>query len=66
MSLETEINLENHRDKCRCCLQEFEEDDSHIKITAIVQIRFQELTQIDVRQFSKVLICKISFDSLFS
>lgn len=49
-----EYDFENHQNKCRCCLREFEEDDSHIKITGIVETRFQELTNIEVRKFLKI------------
>lgn len=41
-------DFENHIIKCRCCLKDFEIDDTQIKITAIVQSRFKDLTQLEV------------------
>lgn len=54
MTAEIEYDFENHLNKCRCCLRDFEEDDTLIKITPIVEIRFLELTQLDVRQFRRI------------
>ena len=48
MASEAIIDFENHSVKCRCCLKEFEMDDTQIKITSIVQIRFEELTNVSV------------------
>jgi Zinc-finger associated domain (zf-AD) len=51
--METEIldseDFVNHLTKCRTCLSQFEIDDMQIKITPIVQLRFQELTQIQLK-----------------
>lgn len=47
---ESLFDFQNHVTKCRCCLKEFEIDDTQIKITEIVQIRFQELTQMIVSE----------------
>lgn len=54
--METEIiddDFVNHLYKCRTCLKQFEIDDTQIKITAIVQLRFQELTQIQLKNTSE-------------
>lgn len=48
MATESLLDLTNHVFKCRLCMREFELDDTQIKITAIVKIRFFELTQIQV------------------
>lgn len=48
MATESLLDLTNHVFKCRLCMKEFELDDTQIKITAIVKIRFYELTQIQV------------------
>lgn len=45
---ESIIEFENHLDKCRVCLKEFDMEDAQIKITAAVQLRFQELTALTV------------------
>lgn len=51
MSSADEFNFENHKINCRCCLRGFEEEDIQIKVTGIVEKRFQELTQIEVENF---------------
>jgi Zinc-finger associated domain (zf-AD) len=43
----------NHLVKCRTCLKQFEIDDTQIKITPIVQLRFQEFTQIQLKVTSE-------------
>lgn len=48
MATESIIDFDNHLLKCRCCLREFDAEDTQIKITEIVEIRFQEITQIEV------------------
>lgn len=50
---ESLFNFENHVLRCRCCLRQFEIDDTQIKITQIVQLRFQELTQMIVSLTAK-------------
>ncbi|KAL7023230.1 hypothetical protein ACKWTF_012523 [Chironomus riparius] len=49
MTQETIIELDNHLVKCRCCLREFHDEDIQIKITRIVEERFQSLTQMELR-----------------
>lgn len=51
MATESLLDLSNHTHKCRLCLKEFELDDTQIKLTQIVQIRFFELTQLQVSLF---------------
>lgn len=46
--MESIVDFDNHLLKCRCCLRDFEMDDAQIKITPIVQLRFRELTNLDV------------------
>lgn len=48
MTTESIIDFDNHLIKCRCCLREFEAEDTQIKITEIVRMRFQEITQLEV------------------
>lgn len=45
--------LENHKEKCRICLWQFDNEDVQIKITPVVEERFLIFTQIEVRN----LIC---------
>lgn len=49
MAQETIIELDGHLIKCRCCLKEFDEEDTQIKITKIIHERFQTLTQLEVK-----------------
>lgn len=49
MASEAIVDFDNHVLKCRCCMREFEIDDTQIKITLIVQMRFEELTSLTVR-----------------
>lgn len=51
MSSPESLAFENHEDKCRCCLRDFEIEDMQIKVTEIVENRFQELTQIEMEIF---------------
>ena len=51
---ESPDEFDNHKSKCRCCLKEFEIDDTQIKITQIVQVRFQEFTQMIVRKLQNI------------
>jgi hypothetical protein len=48
MASEAIIDFDNHIIKCRCCLKDFEIDDTQIKITSIVIRRFEELCGIAV------------------
>lgn len=51
------FNFDDHRNKCRCCLRDFDEDDDvQIKLTKMVQNRFLELTQLKVRNFLQLEI----------
>lgn len=49
------IDFENHKDKCRCCLRDFEDDDTQIKITRAVQTRFVEICQVIVIIYLTIL-----------
>lgn len=48
MTSETIIELDNHLNKCRFCLKEFDEEDTQVKITKIIEERFLNLTQVEV------------------
>lgn len=37
-----------YKHNCRCCLNSFEVEDTQIRITPIVQRRFEELTSVEV------------------
>lgn len=52
------LDFTNHENKCRLCLRDFEIDDTQIKITSIVEIRFYELTSINVRLLTFGDLCK--------
>jgi len=47
--IEADIELDNHREKCRCCLRILEKTDKVVDIDQIVQRNFYDLTQIEVR-----------------
>lgn len=54
MSSAEKINFDNHKDKCRCCFRSFEIEDMQIKVTEIVKIRFQEITQIEASRVLQI------------
>lgn len=68
MAQEAIIDLDNHINKCRCCLKEFDEEDIQIKITKIVEERFQTLTQIEVNRifFLKKIIHQLYLQLFYS
>ncbi|CRL06415.1 CLUMA_CG019612, isoform A [Clunio marinus] len=52
------LELDNHQRCCRFCLKEFDTDDTQIKITPTVMLRFQELTEISLKtsdEYSNVI-----------
>lgn len=57
---ESIIDFENHLDKCRVCLKDFDMEDTQVKITAAVQQRFEELTALSVSQTSRNLASTVN------
>jgi hypothetical protein len=58
--------LDNHQNKCRCCFKELSSDESKHKISKIVQTRFFELTQIELKKSINLsdLICDLCNNDL--
>ena len=51
MDLDTkeDLRLLDHLNKCRCCFEKFDHFEKQVEITDLIEQKFQELTQIEVR-----------------
>jgi hypothetical protein len=45
---ELELELKNHRNRCRCCFRNLDKEKQTFDITKQIQQRFYDLTQIEV------------------
>lgn len=50
---ELDSQLVDHLNKCRCCFNEFENNEETFKINKIIEKQFHELTQTEVN-FNKL------------
>ena len=55
-----ESRLENHMDRCRCCLKKFEADSQTVQLTILIEKLFYDFTQIEV----KITIIKHTLTSI--
>jgi hypothetical protein len=55
LHIELDEELQNHREKCRCCFKRLEDDKSLKGIDENIQSYFFELTNISVRIFNEFM-----------
>jgi hypothetical protein len=53
---EDDFRLEEQLDKCRCCFRVLSAEQKFIEITKIIEQRFFELTQIQVRKILREIL----------
>lgn len=45
-----ESRLENHINRCRCCLKKIDDDSQTVKVTLLIEKLFYDFTQIEVNK----------------